>query len=469
MTQHIIDNLHKFGLEFQSKIIAGILSDQSFLERILDIIDLDFFENEAHRWILKEALSYFLEYKSVPTLQVYKVRIESIKSEMLKQMVVDNLRSVYTKLTDKDLNFVREQFLEFCKNQKLKNAIYNSVDLLKTGDYEQVKHLVDEAIKAGAERNLGHNYHKEIDIRMSEASRKTVSTGWEVVDSLMDGGLGPGELGIVVAPSGVGKSWILASLGASAMKQGLNVVHYTLELNENYVGLRYDCCFTKIDFQDIKKNSDAVKKKLADVKGNLFVKYFPIKTVSAQGLKIHFERTMMIEGIKPDAIIVDYADLIRPIEKEKNSNSYSDAGNVYEELRMIAGELGVPLWSASQSNRAGATEHIVEAHNIADSYRKIMTADFVLGVSRNKNDKVNNTARVHVIKNRFGPDGVTLYSKMNANNGQVDIYDKDSKESQQIKSIMDAGEEDSQNHIKKQLVSKWRGHRDEKTGNDTDF
>lgn len=264
-------------------------------------------------------------------------------------------------------------------------------------------------------------------------------------------------------------SWILASLGASAMKQGLNVVHYTLELNENYVGLRYDCCFTKIDFQDIKNNSDAVKKKLADVKGNLFVKYFPIKTVSAQGLKIHFERTMMIEGIKPDAIIVDYADLIRPIEKEKNSNSYSDAGNVYEELRMIAGELGVPLWSASQSNRAGATEHIVEAHNIADSYRKIMTADFVLGVSRNKNDKVNNTARVHVIKNRFGPDGVTLYSKMNANNGQVDIYDKDSKESQQIKSIMDAGEEDSQNHIKKQLVSKWRGHRDEKTGNDTDF
>lgn len=205
MTQHIIDNLHKFGLEFQSKIIAGILSDQSFLERILDIIDLDFFENEAHRWILKEALSYFLEYKSVPTLQVYKVRIESIKSEMLKQMVVDNLRSVYTKLTDKDLDFVREQFLEFCKNQKLKNAIYNSVDLLKTGDYEQVKHLVDEAIKAGAERNLGHNYHKEIDIRMSEASRKTVSTGWEVVDSLMDGGLGPGELGIVVAPSGVGK------------------------------------------------------------------------------------------------------------------------------------------------------------------------------------------------------------------------------------------------------------------------
>jgi replicative DNA helicase len=469
MTQQIIDNLHKYGLEFQSKIIAGIISDQSFFERILDIIDIEFFENEAHKWILKEAISYFLEYKSAPTLQVYKVRIDTIKSDLLKQTVIDNLRSVYTKLTDSDLNFVREQFLEFCKNQKLKSAIYNSVDLLKSGDYEKVKHLVDEAIKAGAERNLGHNYHKEVDIRMSEAARKTVTTGWDVIDSLMDGGLGPGELGVMVAPSGVGKSWLLAAIGSSAMKRGLNTMHYTLELNENYVGLRYDCCFTGINFQDIKKNVDVVKKKLSTVDGKLFVKYFPLKTVSAQGLKMHFERLMMLEGIKPDLIVVDYADLIRPIEKEKNSNSYSEAGNVYEELRMIAGELGVPVWTASQTNRGGATEHVVEAHNIADSYRKIMTADFVMSISRNKDDKVNNVARAHVIKNRFGPDGITLYSKMNANNGQIGIYDADTKESSHIKSIMDAGEENSQNHIKKQLVSKWRGYRGEQQGNDVDL
>jgi hypothetical protein len=184
---------------------------------------------------------------------------------------------------------------------------------------------------------------------------------------------------------------------------------------------------------------------------------------------MHFERLMMLEGIKPDLIVVDYADLIRPIEKEKNSNSYSEAGNVYEELRMIAGELGVPVWTASQTNRGGATEHVVEAHNIADSYRKIMTADFVMSISRNKDDKVNNVARAHVIKNRFGPDGITLYSKMNANNGQIGIYDADTKESSHIKSIMDAGEENSQNHIKKQLVSKWRGYRGEQQGNDVDL
>jgi len=121
------------------------------------------------------------------------------------------------------------------------------------------------------------------------------------------------------------------------------------------------------------------------------------------------------------------------------------------------------------THNSGATEHVVEAHNIADSYRKIMTADFVMSISRNKDDKVNNVARAHVIKNRFGPDGITLYSKMNANNGEIHIYDADSKESSQIKSVMEDGEESSQNHIKKQLVSKWRGYREEQQGNDVDL
>jgi replicative DNA helicase len=471
MAPIIIDNLQKFGLEFQSKIIAGILSEQTFLERVLDIADPEAFENEAHRWILKETFSYYYEYKTVPTLQVFRVRIDTIANTMLKQMVVDTLKVVYMKLTDSDLDFVREQFLEFCKNQKLKSAILESVDHLKSGEYEKVKHLVDEAMKAGMERNLGHNYHIEIEKRMSAMSRKTVPTGWEVVDSLVDGGLGPGELGVIVAPAGIGKSWLLARIGAEAMKRGKHVLHYTMELNENYVGLRYDCCFTGIQFQDIKNNIEAVKEKIKTIPGKLFVKYFPIKTVSAQSLKFHFERVMMLENIKASdcVIVVDYADILRPIEKEKNSNSYSEMGGIYEELRMIAGELCVPLWTASQTNRGGAGEDVVQAHNVADSYRKIMTADFVMSVSRKMNDKQNNTARMHIIKNRFGPDGITLYSKMDAGNGDIQIYDEKSRESMAIKSLMESDAEDSENDVKKQLSSKWRSSRQDTVGSNSNL
>ena len=451
--KYIVDNLKKFGSEFQIKCISGLVSDKTFIERISDILEPDSFETDAHKFIVKETISYFLQYKDLPTLAVFKVKVDSIENDLLKQSVVEQLRLVYQKISDTDLKYIKEQFLEFCKNQKIKNAIMESVDHLKSGQYDKIKHVVDLAMKAGMERNIGHEYMVDIEKRMSMMARKTVKTNWTEVDNIMDGGLAGGELGIITACAGSGKSWVLAKMGAEAMRQGKNVLHYTLELNENYVGLRYDACFTGIDFQNIRNNIDIVKKKIAEVPGKLIIKYFPIKTVSAHSLKLHAERIQTL-GTKVDMIIVDYADILRPSQSERNSNSYSEAGGIYEELRGVAGELQVPIWSASQSNRAAMDEDIIQANNIADSYRKIMTADFVMSLSRKVNDKQANTARFHVIKNRFGPDGLTFPSKMNAGCGHIEIYGENSREGMSILNEMMDGE----NQVKKALKSKWNVH-----------
>jgi len=396
MAPVIIDNLKKFGLDFQSKIIAGILSDRSFLERIIDIVDVSSFENESHQWILKEIMSYFISYKELPTMQVFKVRVDTISNDMLKASVVDHLKLVYLKLTETDLVFVREQFLEFCKNQKLKNAILESVDHLKTGEYDRIKVLVDNAMKAGAERNLGHDYKTEVDIRMSQMCRATIPTGFDAVDALMDGGLGPGELGVVVAPAGAGKSWVLAALGSGAMKLAKNVAHFTLELNENYVGLRYDCCFTHFDFQDIRNHVDEVKEKVKQIPGRLKVKYFPLKSVSAQSLKYHIERIQMIEGIKIDLAVVDYADILRPIEKDKNANSYSEMGGIYEELRAVAGELQIPIWTASQTNRCFSLNTIIQL----DTNEKIPASQLKVGDNVLTHDGYRAVTKIFPIENK---------------------------------------------------------------------
>jgi replicative DNA helicase len=274
----------------------------------------------------------------------------------------------------------------------------------------------------------------------------------------MDGGLAGGELGIITACAGSGKSWVLAKMGAEAMRQGKNVLHYTLELNENYVGLRYDACFTGIDFQNIRNNIDIVKKKIAEIPGKLIIKYFPIKTVSAHSLKLHAERIQTL-GTKIDLIIVDYADILRPSQSDRNSNSYSEAGGIYEELRGVAGELQVPIWSASQSNRAAMDEDIIQANNISDSYRKIMTADFVISLSRKMSDKQANTARFHVIKNRFGPDGVTFPARMNAGCGDIRIFAENSREGMGILNEMSQEE----NVVKKMISNKWNAHSTEES------
>ena len=98
-----------------------------------------------------------------------------------------------------DTEFVKNEFLDFCKNQKLKNAIMQSVDFLKGGQYDSIKRIVDDALKAGTARDMGHDYARDIELRMSETARDTVGTGWEVIDDLTNGGLGPGELGVIIS------------------------------------------------------------------------------------------------------------------------------------------------------------------------------------------------------------------------------------------------------------------------------
>lgn len=442
------DTLKKYGSEFQSKCVAALLTDKAFIERIYDLLHVEYWDTDANKWIVEKIKEYFVKYKSLPTSTAYKVMVNEIDNEILKTTIIEQLKVIASKSKEPDLPYVKEQFLEFCRNQKLKNAIISSVDFLKLGQYDSIKSVVDEAMKAGMERNIGHDYMNDISVRMSEMARDVIPTGWECMDELMDGGLAKGELGFVVAPAGAGKSWLLAKLGAEAMRRGKNVMHFTLELNENYVGLRYDACFTKISFQDIRKNVDAVKQKIEEVKGKLFIKFFPIKTIAAQTLKMHIERVQMLTGVKIDLIILDYADLLRPLMSDKNSNSYSEAGSVYEELRAVAGELQIPIWSASQAHRGAHEADTIQAHNVADSYRKIMTGDFVFSLSRKSDDKTSDTARIHIIKNRFGADGITMPTYFNSSNGDIKVFLENSPQGIELKQKMQDREDYTMDKMK---------------------
>ena len=192
-----VDTLQKFGTAFQSKTIRALIDDKKFLERTHDIIETEYWESEPNKWIVEEILSYYDKYKRTTTLDVFKIRCDDIGIDSLKAAVIDQLRSIFTQVETHDAEFVKNEFLNFCKNQKLKNAIMQSVDFLKGGQYESIKRIVDDALKAGTERDIGHDYARDIELRMSETARDTINTGWEVIDDLTNGGLGPGELGVI--------------------------------------------------------------------------------------------------------------------------------------------------------------------------------------------------------------------------------------------------------------------------------
>ena len=442
------DKLTDYGWGFQVKVLASMFTDRVFLQQISDIIQPEYFESDANSWLLDVILLHFREYKTPPSKDVLKVKVTEIENEILKATVLEQLKDVFRYMDADDLTFVKDEILKFCKNQEIKRAIMDSVTLLKMGNYDEIKTKIDGAMKAGADTNIGLEYVTDVAARYNEAARNTITTGWDVVDDLMDGGLAPGELGVVMAPAGIGKSWLLINIGANAVRTGKTVIHYTLELNENYVGQRYDSVFTGIAAQNLKNYREEIEEKMLTIKGSLIVEYYPTKSVGVMALKAHIEKTIML-GKTPDLVIVDYGDLLKVNMKKDKHEALED---LYEELRGMAGEYKIPIWTASQAGRSALESDIIEADKIASSYGKVMVADFLMSLSRKVEDKMSGTGRGHVIKNRFGPDGITLPCKINTNNGQFQFFEPQTSQGRETSQIMKTGE----NMIKKNLAQKFK-------------
>jgi replicative DNA helicase len=407
----------KYGHAFQIKALAILITDRDFLQQISDIVSPDYFDNDAGKWIIRKTLKYYDQYKTIPTMEVFKVEIEGIHQELQSVAVKDLLKQAYKASKATDLNYVKDAFLDFCKNQTLKGALMKSVDLLELGDYDDIRNLIDKALKAGTERDIGHEYIAELEDRFREEARNTIETPWPLINKLLCGGLGDGDLGLIAGGPGGGKSWALVALGAHAAKLGYTVVHYTLELNEKYVGRRYDANFTNISVSEITEHKDEVKEKIEGLRGGLYIREYPAGQATVNTIHAHLEKCKQ-QNINPDLVIIDYADLMTSKSSKEKRDKLDD---IFTGLRGLATEMKIPIWTASQVNRSGAREEIIQGDRIAESYSKMMITDFAMSLSRNADDKENGTGRWHIMKNRYGADGMTYDSIMDTSIGKIEI------------------------------------------------
>ena len=412
-------NLNNYGPTFQIKVISALLTHKEYLTNIHDIISEEYWDNQAQKWIIKEILNYYDKYHTTPSMDVLKIEMKRIDNEVLALSIKEQLKAAY-QASDEDLEYVREEFSKFCKNQQLKKALLNSVDLLKAGDFDGIKYLVESALKAGQDKNIGHEYNKDIESRFREDARSVIPTPWDRVNDILQGGLGNGDFGLIFGNPGGGKSWSLVAVGGHAVKLGFNVLHYTLELGEAYVGRRYDAFFSNIPVDTILKNRERIEEILPELPGELIIKEFPTGRATIGTIESHIRKVTDL-GVKPDLVIIDYVDLLST--KKRTADRKGEIDDIYTNTKGLARELDIPIWSVSQVNRAGAKDNVIEGDKAAGSYDKIMITDFCMSLSRKAKDKVNGTGRFHIMKNRYGMDGLTFGVKADTSTGHFEVHD----------------------------------------------
>jgi len=416
-----LSSLENYGIGFQTKVISALLTDKPFLQNVNDVLTEEYFSNSAHKWVVNEVMKYYHKYHTNPTMDVLKVEMKRLDNEVLQLSIKEQLKEAYRSSDESDLTYVKQEFTNFCKNQQLKKALLSSVDLLKAGDYDSIRSLVDGALRSGQDKNIGHEYNKDTESRYREEDRTPIPTPWNELNGLLQGGLGEGDFGLIFGNPGGGKSWSLVALGAYAVQAGFNVIHYTLELGESYVGRRYDSYFTQIPVNKITQHKDKVENATSLLPGELIIKEYPMGKASINTIESHIKKCIDLD-FKPDLIIIDYVDLLS--SKRNNRERKDEIDDIYTCTKGLARELKLPIWSVSQVNRAGAKDNIIEGDKAAGSYDKMMIADFAISLSRQKKDKVNGTGRFHIMKNRYGMDGLTFNAKVDTSTGHIEFLNQ---------------------------------------------
>tara|TARA_R110000824_G_scaffold88189_3_gene216897 strand:+ start:3875 stop:5230 length:1356 start_codon:yes stop_codon:yes gene_type:complete len=417
------ETFSRFGKNFQESLCQLMLEDRPFCDQISEVLNTKFLELRYLQVFVNILSEHRETYKTHPS---YDTMATYIKADLGKydDAIQTQVRNFYARVMSSEVgdpDFIKDKAIEFCRKQVLKEAMLQSVKLIKSSSFDEIQKVIQLALTLGTDNNFGHDYFVDFEKRFELKSRNPVSMGWPRMDDLCKGGLGSSELGVVIAPTGAGKSMVLAHMGATALEQGKTVIHYTLELADTVVGGRYDSCITGIPLNDLYHSKDMIYEKIQNIAGHLIIKEYPTKSATSSTLRNHIEK-LRKRGINPDMIIVDYADLLRPVKS--NSEKRHELETIYEDLRGIAQEYKCPVWTASQTNRSGLNAEVITMEAISEAFNKCFVADFIFSLSRTATDKQANKGRFFIAKNRNGPDGLVFPVFMDTSNVSIKVLER---------------------------------------------
>ncbi len=420
--------------DFQERIIQALLLDPEWAEQMSEVIRMNYFDIESYRFLAKTYFNYYEKYRTFPSLSIFKGIIKekldegSTQDIKLLSDISALLKKVKTEPDYRDLPYVKDKALDFCRKQAMKDALFRCVDLIAEDKYDDVINIMKIATQVGANRDDDHDLFEDMEARFVDEVREPIPIGFEELDNqeVLNGGLGRGELGILIASSGVGKSHWLVERGCVALSAGYNVLYITLEMSKEKTGRRFDAHLTGYNSRKIREHQKEVRewyKENRSKLGKLKIAKFPSQTINTNNIIAYVHRQSVKNSFFPDLIIVDYADEMLSTKTFEASSRHAYK-SIYRDLRNMAEELKVAVWSASQANRGGSSADIITGENFAEAHNKIDVPDFIFSLACKPQEKAKGIVKGFNVKTRDGTDGQLLYMRVDRSTSTYSIIEE---------------------------------------------
>ena len=405
-------NFGYLGFSFQQSLLKAIIEDRKYGETIIEVLETKFFDNNSFRYIIENVKELYSSYGKIPN---YETVIQKIISESgnkdSNRIHIDTLEQI--KNDESDVNFVKDRALNFCKQQNLKKELKSVNHIIDNGnfeDYHKIEQIIQKALQVGTDDNDVVDVFFDIDSALEKDFRLPIPTGIVGIDNLLKGGLGRGELGIILAPTGTGKTTILTKFANTAFNLDRNVLQIFFEDNRDNIRRKHFTIWTNVEPDDQPEYAEEVKEKVleAQARSKGILRMIKMSSDDATISKIKSKiRKLISEGFKPDMLVLDYVDCVSS-DKIIDGEEWKGEGSVMRSLESMTTEFDMAIWTATQGSRDSISSEIVTSDQMGGSIKKAQIAHVIISIAKTLEQKEHNLATLSLLKSRIGQDGIVF-------------------------------------------------------------
>jgi len=455
-------NFEYLGNNFQIQLLNQIIVDKEFSHTIIDVIENNYFENKYFKIIIQMIREYYTKYDHTPSFETLEqVAKSELQQEIAIKVVLDTIKKIKDAPID-GVDFVQEKALKFCKQQELQKVMGKAQKIIDGGEFENydtLEEMVRAALLVGSKDTSAMDVFSNLDQVLDEDYRHPIPMGIPGIDRLLKGGLAKGEIGVILAPTGVGKSTLTTKIANHAFNLGFNVLQVFFEDNPKVIQRKHFTLWTKIHPDELSDRKDEVIKKVNEIKdtmtNELILKKLPSDTRTMLQIKNEI-RKMIADGTKIDMVILDYIDCVVP---DKNlGDEWKSEGSVMRAFEAMCHELDIVGWTATQGNRASISSDVVTTDQMGGSIKKAQVGHVIITVAKSLQQKEMKLATIAITKSRIGDDGV-VFENCKFDNAMIEI---DTESTTTFLGLEEQKEERQRQRVK-ELLEKRQQRETEKT------